>query len=91
MIKVGEHVTLDIIGTKKEYNATFFEGLVHKIAEKAKVTVLNIAKYKFEPHEVQICILLYLKLLLWLFLQFYELNLQRMLHCILSLYQLYLE
>ena len=49
MIKVGEHVTLDIIGTKKEYDASFFESLVHKIAEKAKVTVLNIAKYKFEP------------------------------------------
>tara|TARA_B100001245_G_scaffold212523_1_gene177873 strand:- start:1051 stop:1269 length:219 start_codon:yes stop_codon:yes gene_type:complete len=49
MIKVGEHVTLDIIGTKKEYDASFFEGLVNKIAEKAKVTVLNISKYKFEP------------------------------------------
>ena len=49
MIKVGEHVTLDIIGTKKEYDSSFFESLVHKIAEKAKVTVLNIAKYKFEP------------------------------------------
>ena len=49
MIKVGEHVTLDIIGTKKEYQPSFFEGLVNKIAEKAKVTVLNIAKYKFEP------------------------------------------
>ena len=47
--KVGEHVTLDIIGTKREYEPSFFEGLVHKIAEKAKVTVLNIAKYKFEP------------------------------------------
>ena len=47
--KVGEHVTLDIIGTKKEYDPSFFEGLVHKIADKAKVTVLNIAKYKFEP------------------------------------------
>ena len=49
MIKVGEHITLDIIGTNKEYEAPFFEALVHKIAEKAKVTVLNIAKYKFEP------------------------------------------
>ena len=49
MIKVGEHVTLDIIGTRKEYDPSFYEGLVHKIAEKAKVTVLNIAKYKFEP------------------------------------------
>ena len=49
MIKVGEHVTLDIIGTRKEYDPSFYEGLVHKIADKAKVTVLNIAKYKFEP------------------------------------------
>ena len=49
MIKVGEHVTLDIIGTKKEYEPSFFEGLVNKIADKAKVTVLNIAKYEFEP------------------------------------------
>ena len=47
--KVGEHVTLDIIGTKKEYAPSFYESLVHKIAKKAKVTVLNIAKYKFEP------------------------------------------
>ena len=49
MIKVGEHITLDIIGTTGEYDSSFFEGLVHKIAEKAKVTVLNISKYKFEP------------------------------------------
>jgi spermidine synthase len=49
MIKVGEHVTLDIIGTKKEYEPSFFENLVNKIADKAKVTVLNIAKYEFEP------------------------------------------
>ena len=47
--KVGEHVTLDIIGTKKEYEPSFYESLVHKIAKKAKVTVLNLAKYKFEP------------------------------------------
>ena len=25
--KVGEHVTLDIIGTKKEYEPSFFENL----------------------------------------------------------------
>ena len=49
MVKVGEHITLDIIGTTGEYESSFFEGLVHKIAEKAKVTVLNISKYKFEP------------------------------------------
>ena len=49
MIKVGEHVTLDIIGTTKEYNPEFFEKLVYKIAKLAKVTVLKISKYKFEP------------------------------------------
>ena len=43
MVKVGEHITLDIIGTTGEYEPSFFEGLVHKIAEKAKVTVLNLS------------------------------------------------
>ena len=36
MVKVGEHITLDIIGTAGEYDSSFFESLVHKIAEKAK-------------------------------------------------------
>ena len=49
MTKVGEHITLDIIGTKKEYGPSFYEKLVYKIAKKAKVTVLQISKYKFEP------------------------------------------
>ena len=49
MTKVGEHITLDIIGTNKEYEPKFFEKIVYKIAKKAKVTVLNISKYKFEP------------------------------------------
>jgi len=49
MTKVGEHITLDIIGTTKEYEPKFFEKLVYKIAKKAKVTVLNISKYQFEP------------------------------------------
>ena len=47
--KVGEHITLDILGTTKEYAPSFFEKLVYKIAKKAKVTVLEISKYKFEP------------------------------------------
>ena len=47
--KVGEHITLDIIGTKKEYTSSFFEKLVYKIAKKAKVIVLEISKHKFEP------------------------------------------
>ena len=31
MTKVGEHITLDIIGTKKEYEPSFYEKLVYKI------------------------------------------------------------
>ena len=49
MEKVGEHITLDIVGTKKEYTPEFYEKLVYKIAKAAKVTVLKISKYKFEP------------------------------------------
>ncbi len=49
MTKVGEHITLDIIGTKREYPPSFFEKLVYKIAKKAKVTVLEISQHKFEP------------------------------------------
>ena len=49
MTKVGEHITLDIIGTKKEYEPSFYEKLVYKIAKKAKVTVLEISKYQFKP------------------------------------------
>ena len=43
--KVGEHITLDILGTKKEYDPAFYEKLVYKIAKIAKVTVLEITKY----------------------------------------------
>ena len=32
MVKVGEHITLDIIGTTKDYNPSFFEKIVYKIA-----------------------------------------------------------
>ena len=49
MTKVGEHITLDIIGANKEYSPSFYEKLVYKIAKKAKVTVLGISKHKFEP------------------------------------------
>jgi len=49
MVKVGEHITLDIIGTKKEYNPSFFEKIIYKIAKKSKVTILEILKHKFEP------------------------------------------
>ena len=49
MIKVGEHITLDIIGTTKEYDPSVFERVIHEIAKAAKVTILNISEYKFEP------------------------------------------
>ena len=58
MTKVGEHITLDIIGTKKVYNPSFFEKLIYKIAKAAKVTVLEISKYKFEPQGFTILALL---------------------------------
>mgnify|MGYP005738962051 CR=1 FL=1 len=48
MTKVGEHIALDIIGTTKEYDPSIFEKLIHDIAKAAKVTILNISKYKFE-------------------------------------------
>ena len=49
MTKVGEHITLDIIGTTKEYDPDVFEKVINDIAKAAKVTILNISKYKFEP------------------------------------------
>jgi len=58
MVKVGEHITLDIIGTKKDYSPSFFEKLIYKIAKKAKVTVLEISRHKFEPQGFTIVALL---------------------------------
>ena len=58
MIKVGEHITLDIIGTTKEYDPSVYEKVINKIAEAADVTILNISKYKFEPQGFTILALL---------------------------------
>ena len=58
MTKVGEHITLDIIGTTKEYEPVVFEKVIHDIAKAAKVTILNISKYKFEPQGFTILALL---------------------------------
>ena len=58
MIKVGEHITLDIIGTNKEYDPSVFERVIKEIAKAAKVTILNISKYKFEPQGFTILALL---------------------------------
>ena len=58
MIKVGEHITLDIIGTDKEYDPSVYERVIKEIAKSAKVTILNISKYKFEPQGFTILALL---------------------------------
>ena len=58
MIKVGEHITLDIIGTDKEYDPSVYEKVINKIAKAADVTILNISKYKFEPQGFTILALL---------------------------------
>ncbi|MDC3030656.1 adenosylmethionine decarboxylase [Candidatus Pelagibacter sp.] len=58
MTKVGEHITLDIIGTTKEYDSSVFEKVINDIAKAAKVTILNISKYKFEPQGFTILALL---------------------------------
>ena len=58
MTKVGEHITLDIIGTTQEYDPSVFERAIHKIAKAAEVTILEISKYKFEPQGFTILALL---------------------------------
>ena len=58
MTKVGEHITVDIIGTTKEYDSSVYEKVIKDIASTAKVTILNISKYKFEPQGFTILALL---------------------------------
>ena len=58
MTKVGEHITVDIIGTTKEYDPSIYEKVIKDIASAAKVTILNISKYKFEPQGFTILALL---------------------------------
>ena len=49
MVKVGDHITLDFLGVKKEYSAKFYEDVIYKIAKAAKVGVVNISKKEFTP------------------------------------------
>ena len=49
MIKVGDHITLDFLGVKKEYSPEFYETIINKIAKAAKVGIVNISKYEFSP------------------------------------------
>ena len=59
MTKVGEHITLDIIGdVGQEYEPSIFENVINKIAKSADVTILKISKYKFDPQGFTILALL---------------------------------
>ena len=49
MKKVGEHVTIDFLGVKRDYAPDFYNKAIHKIAKKAKIEVLNIAEKIFKP------------------------------------------
>ena len=49
MIKVGEHIALDFLGTKLDYSPKFFGKIIYKIAKAAKVEILNISQHKFKP------------------------------------------
>ena len=49
MIKVGEHITIDFLGVKKDYSPSFYEKIIYKIAKAAKVEILNVSSHKFEP------------------------------------------
>ena len=49
MVKVGEHITLDFLGLKKDYPPSFYEKIIYKIAKAAKVEILNVSSHKFEP------------------------------------------
>ena len=58
MTKVGEHITLDIIGTTQEYDPSVYENVIRKIANAADVTILEISKHKFKPQGFTILALL---------------------------------
>ena len=49
MKKVGEHVTIDFLGVKRDYSPDFYNKVIYKIAKKAKIEVLNISEKKFKP------------------------------------------
>ena len=48
MIKVGEHITLDFLGVEKDYEPSFYEKIIYKIAKAAKVEILNVNSHEFQ-------------------------------------------
>ena len=49
MKKVGEHVTIDFLGVKRDYSPDFYSKAIYKIAKKARIEVLNISEKVFKP------------------------------------------
>jgi len=49
MVKVGEHIVLDLLGIKQDYTPKFFGKIIYKIAKAAKVEILNVSQHKFKP------------------------------------------
>ena len=49
MIKVGEHITIDFLGVKKDYSPEFYEKIIYTIAKAAKVEILNVSSHVFQP------------------------------------------
>ena len=43
MIKVGEHITLDIIGTDKEYDPSVYEKVINKIAKAFAILLITFS------------------------------------------------
>jgi spermidine synthase len=58
MNKVGKHITLDFLGVYENHSAEFYEKIFKKIAEVAKVEIVNISKYVFTPQGVTLLCLL---------------------------------
>ena len=49
MKKVGQHVTIDFLGVKKDYTPEFYEKIIYTIAKAAKVEILNVSSHRFQP------------------------------------------
>ena len=58
MNKVGEHITLDFLGVHEDHKPEFYENIFKKIAQAAKVEIVNISKYVFTPQGVTLLCLL---------------------------------
>ena len=58
MIKVGEHITIDFLGVKKDYSPEFYEKVIYKIAKAAKVEILNVVNTQLLEQKISQEILL---------------------------------